>query len=159
MCATRINRPDTAFTGTGTPRRRPRQRAAQHLKWLRTLPCVICGKTGNMHAAHLRTASPRHGKRAVGFGEKPDDCWTTPLCMEHHLIGEEAQHQGNELAFWLRFGIDPFALALALWRASGDDELGFVIIREAHAQAHSPDHACGDRTRRRRAGLRRCGQS
>jgi len=130
MRATRIERPGTAFTAAGLPRRRPRQRADRHLKWLRTLPCVICGKKGNIHAAHLRAASPRHGKRAVGFGQKPDDCWATPLCAEHHLFGEEAQHQGNELAFWRRHGIDPFALALSLWRASGDDELGFGIIRE-----------------------------
>ena len=130
MRATRIDRPDTAFTGAGLPRRRPRQRADRHLKWLRTLPCAICGKRGNIHAAHLRAASPRYGKRAVGFGQKPDDCWATPLCADHHLLGDDAQHHGNELAFWARNGIDPFAVALALWRASGDDEMGFLILRE-----------------------------
>jgi hypothetical protein len=125
-----INRPDTAFSRGQPRRRRPRQRAEQHLKWVRTLPCVICGKRGNIHAAHLRAASLQFGKFAVGINEKPDDCWTNPLCAEHHLFDEEAQHQGSELEFWKRHEINPFALALALWRASGDDEVGFLIIEE-----------------------------
>ena len=122
-----IYRPATAFTRLGRSRRRSRQRSDQHLKWLRTLPCVICGARGNIHAAHLRAASPRHGKLAVGIGQRPDDCWATPLCLHHHLFGVEAQHEDNELAFWARHCIDPFALALALWQASGDDELEFAI--------------------------------
>ena len=56
--------------------------------------------------------------------------WTTPLCLEHHILGEAAQHQDQELAFWKQHGIDPFVLTLALWRASGDDEVGFLILRE-----------------------------
>ena len=130
-----IYRPATAFTRLGRSRRRSRQRSDQHLKWLRTLPCVICGARGNIHAAHLRAASPRHGKLAVGVGQRPDDCWATPLCLQHHLFGVEAQHEDNELAFWARHCIDPFALALALWRASGDDELGFTILSEARKLA------------------------
>jgi hypothetical protein len=74
----------------------------------------------------------------VGLGQKPDDCWTTPLCPDHHLTGEAAQHRGNELKFWQRLGIDPFALALSLWRASGDDELAFMILREAKGPIGGP---------------------
>ena len=125
-----IQRPPTAFTKRSAAHRRSRQRADWHLKWLRTLPCVVCGKRGNIHAAHLRAASPRYGKLAVGIGQKPDDCWTIPLCLSHHLLGEDAQHHHNELAFWRSHDIDPFALALSLWRASGDDELGFMILGE-----------------------------
>src|SRR5688500_2904516 len=129
MRSYQIGRPDTAFSRSN-PRRRPRQRAEAHLRWIRTLPCLICGKRGDIHAAHLRAASLQFGKLAVGINEKPDDSWTTPLCGEHHLFGEEAQHQGRELDFWSRHGINPFALSLALWRASGDDEVGFLIIEE-----------------------------
>ncbi len=88
----------------------------------------ICGKQGGIHAAHLRAASPRHGKLATGIGQKPDDSWTTPLCLEHHILDEAAQHQNQELAFWKQHGVDPFVLALSLWRASGDDEMGFLIL-------------------------------
>ena len=133
MHSFKIERPPTAFTGSSRYRR-PRQRAGTHLKWIRTLPCVICGRRGNIHAAHLRAASPRYGKLAVGIAQKPDDSWTTPLCIEHHILGETAQHRDQELSFWKQHEIDPFVLALALWRASGDDELAFLILSEISAQ-------------------------
>ena len=127
-----ISRPASAFSKDGGPRQRaPRRRADQHLRFVRSLPCVICGKEGDTHAAHLRAPSPSHGKRAVGLGEKPDDSWVTPLCGAHHLFGDDAQHSDQELGFWRKHGIDPFLLALALWRASGDEELGRLIIAEA----------------------------
>jgi hypothetical protein len=128
MRSFKIERPATAFTLARY--RRPRQHAGRHLKWIRTLPCLICGKRGNIHAAHLRAASLRHGKLAAGMAQKPDDAWTLPLCSEHHLSGEEAQHRMQELAFWQTHSIDPFAVALALWRASGDDEVGFLVVIE-----------------------------
>jgi hypothetical protein len=83
-----------------------------------------------VQAAHLRAASPRHGKLASGIGSKPDDAWTTPLCVQHHVLDEAAQHNNREVQFWEQHGIDPFVLALALWRASGDDEAAFLILNE-----------------------------
>ena len=124
MRSFKIERPLSAFTGASRFRR-PRQRSGLHLKWIRTLPCAVCGKKGEIHAAHLRAASPRHGKLKTGIGQKPDDAWVTPLCLAHHLLDEAAQHQDQELLFWQQHGIDPFVLALALWRASGDDGMGF----------------------------------
>jgi len=129
MAGYRILRPVTAFTATSRFRR-PRHRSGLHLKWIRTLPCAVCGKQGGVHAAHLRAASPFHGKLATGIGQKSDDSWTTPLCSKHHIFDEAAQHQDAELRFWKRHGIDPFVLALSLWRASGDDEAAFMIINE-----------------------------
>ena len=132
-----IKRPATAFTAS-FKFRRPRRRSDLHLKWIRTLPCAICGKQGGIHAAHLRAASPLHGKISSGIGQKPDDSWTTPLCAEHHIFDEAAQHQDQERQFWKRHGIDPFVLALALWRASGDDEVAFMVISELrNAARHS----------------------
>jgi hypothetical protein len=46
------------------------------------------------------------------MGEKPDDKWCTPLCREHH---DEQHRHGNELAWWARYEIDPFAVALKLY--------------------------------------------
>ena len=134
MRSYQVERPSSAFSRT-IARRRPRHRANSHLKWIRTLPCIICGKRANIHAAHLRAPSPQFGKLSIGIAEKPDDCWTTPLCGDHHLFGEEAQHQGREIDFWRRHDINPFALALALWRASGDDELGHLILDEFRRRA------------------------
>ena len=131
-----IQRPATAFTSSSRFRR-PRRRSDLHLKWIRTLPCVICGKQGGIHAAHLRAASPLHGKLSPGMAQKPDDSWTAPLCAEHHILDEAAQHQDQELQFWKRHGIDPFVLALALWRASGDDELAFMVINEQRSTSRT----------------------
>jgi hypothetical protein len=38
-----------------------------------------------------------------------------PLCPDEHLNGPGAQHRGAERAFWRRVGIDPFAIATALY--------------------------------------------
>lgn len=119
-------RPDTAFSVQR--QRRPREKNNGHLAWIRTLPCVVCLSYANSDPAHIRSASSKHGKRQTGMAEKPDDRWVTPLCREHH----DAQHaRGDELAWWAENRIDPFSLALALYGASGDDELAMQIINEA----------------------------
>lgn len=127
--AFRLLRPETAFAA---PRqKRPRQKTEDHLRFLRRLCCAVPGCTrGDIHAAHIRAASPLHGKRETGAGEKPDDAWCIPCCSHHHVFGgPDAQHSQNELAFWAGHGIDPFALALALWKATGNDEAGLLILR------------------------------
>ena len=138
MRSYQVERPDSAFSSGRSRQRRPRWREGQHLKWIRTLPCAVCGCSRDIHAAHIRAASLQFGKMAIGLAEKPDDCWTTPLCGEHHVFGEEAQHQGRELDFWRRHDINPFALALALWRASGEDSTGHLIIDEFRRRASPP---------------------
>jgi hypothetical protein len=91
--------------------RQPRIEDAAHLAYVRTLPCLICGKPGS-DPAHLRTASREYGKRETGMQEKPSDCWVLPLCRFHH----SEQHSGNELAWWASYGIpDPFAKAVELY--------------------------------------------
>jgi hypothetical protein len=100
---------------------------------------MVCGKRGNVHAAHLRAAAPQYGKRATGVSEKPDDCWALPLCADHHLFGEEAQHRSSELAFWRQLKVNPFVLSLALWRASGDDEVAEAILRASPAASDQRD--------------------
>ncbi len=70
-------------------------------------------------------ASPVHGKRETGKGEKPDDKWTVPLCKLHH----EEQHVYGEEAFWSHPKINPCDLALALWGCTGDEDIAEAIIR------------------------------
>lgn len=101
-----------------------RNHNTQHLAFIRQLPCVICGDNTTTEAAHIRFASRRAGKRATGMGEKPDDCWTVPLCGRHH----REQHGMNELMFWTESEIDPIFVALALWNATGHTERGEQII-------------------------------
>jgi hypothetical protein len=128
--AGRIPIPATAFSHDLHGRhKRPRQEMRDHLKFIRGLRCLVCPSRNwlNIQAAHIRAASPAYGKRSTGLAEKSSDQWTLPLCANHHA----EQHQGNELAFWARYGIDPFAVALALFGASGDDEAAELIVRQA----------------------------
>jgi hypothetical protein len=136
--AARIPIAPTAFSRDLRSRsKRPRQTNEMHLKFIRTLPCLICGTRKTIQAAHIRSGSPGYGKRRTGIGEKSGDHWTLPICAEHH----GGQHAGNEKEFWEHLGIDPFAIALALFAASGDDERAELIIREAQ-----PFPARGDRS-------------
>lgn len=91
--------------------RQPRVEDPAHLAAIRRLPCIVCRKPGPNDAAHIRSGSLFYNKRRTGFGEKPDDKWTLPLCRADH----DEQHRGNELAFWRRHGINPFREALRLY--------------------------------------------
>lgn len=107
--------------------KRPRQESQAHLKFMRGLPCLVCGTRKDVLAAHIRSSSSTYGKRSTGMQEKSSDCWTLPLCSGHH----EEQHRGNEMDFWRKYMIDPFAIALALFAATGDDERAELIIKQA----------------------------
>lgn len=105
-----------------------RQKDNSHLGGIRQLPCAICLDNTSTEAAHVRYAEPRLGKRQTGMAEKPDDAFTVPLCSRHH----REQHTQNERAWWAGHEIDPVALALALYRVSGDHEAGERIVRAWH---------------------------
>lgn len=103
----------------------PRVHNADHLDFIRQLPCACCGNPFQTEAAHIRTESQFHGKSYTGKGEKPSDIWAVPLCNAHHT----EQHKGNELAFWRLQGIDPFVLALSLAACSGDHPKAEEVLR------------------------------
>lgn len=105
----------------------PRIHDEGHLRFIRDLSCVSCMDNTSTEAAHLRSGSLKHGKRETGMGEKPSDCWTLPLCSACH----REQHDVGERDFFEELRIDPFVLAPALHRVSGDHELAEKVI-EAH---------------------------
>jgi hypothetical protein len=89
----------------GAPKR---LRDPEHLKFINTQPCLICGRAP-VHAHHLRFTQPR------AMSNKVSDEWSVPLCFTHH----RALHTvGNEEAWWVEKGIDAKAEALRLWRQS-----------------------------------------
>lgn len=125
--ASQVARHPEAFSldGRRSKQKRPRVHAADHLKWLRTLPCLVTAIRG-VEAAHIRFADTRYRKPAVGMAEKPDDRWAVPLSPAEH----RRQHSMNEQAYWQSVGIDPVLVAMLLWNSTGDDEEGEAIIRQ-----------------------------
>jgi hypothetical protein len=73
-------------------------------------------------------ANPQLGKPEAGMGAKPDDAWCVPLCDGDHRLNPLSQHSIGESQFWERHKINPFLLALSLWKASPDDILMEGII-------------------------------
>lgn len=92
--------------------RQPRQRDESRLAWLRTQPCVICGDNTSSEAAHIRTGNLEVGKEHTGMAQKPDDKWTVSLCNAHH----RQQHTMNEMAFWAKYKLNPFTIAIKMRR-------------------------------------------
>lgn len=133
MRAFQIKRPDTAFALSTGKQKRPREHDDKHLKFVRSLPCATCLSRVGVEAAHVRYGALQYGKRETGASEKPHDKWTVPLCAADHR-GPEGQHASGEKAWWDEKGIDPLALAAALFASSGDEEAGEVIVREFHAR-------------------------
>jgi hypothetical protein len=83
-----------------------RLRDKEHLRFVATLPCLVCGRLP-ADAHHLRFAQPR------ALGRKVSDEYTVPVCRLHH---REIHRHGDEGAWWRRCNIDPAPVALRLWR-------------------------------------------
>jgi len=99
-------------TPTAAGQRQPRIHDAGFLSYTRRLPCCVgpVGCSGGIEAAHIR-----YGRRGAptGLGIKPNDSDCVPLCRGHHRDGPDAQHAGSERAWWVKRGLDPFAIAAA----------------------------------------------
>ena len=100
------------------------RRRAQHLAFIRQLPCVACGKAAPSEAAHVRSGSDG------GAGIKPSDRYSVSLCTDCHAL----QHQFGELTFWSVLRLDPLNVALRLWTISGDLKAGERIVFRARQQ-------------------------
>lgn len=81
--------------------RRERDRA--YLVWIRSLPCLVCGRKPS-EAAHL-AARP--------FGQKCSDRETGPLCAWDHRLGPHSHHALGR-KFWQHYCIDPARLIRGL---------------------------------------------
>jgi hypothetical protein len=90
--------------------KQPRVEFPEYLAWIRKQGCACgCRSAPPSDAAHIRSGSMIHGKRATGMAEKPSDGWVLPLRHDHHM----AQHDfGSELEWWSAHGINPFDLAM-----------------------------------------------
>ena len=96
---------DTSVLTISQPRR---IRSKEHLRYVASQPCAVCGRTPS-HAHHVRYAQPR------GLGLKGSDEFTVPLCATHHHHLHETT---QEREWWLERKIDPLIIAQALWQQS-----------------------------------------
>jgi len=85
-----------------------RIRSKEHLRFVASQPCLICGRTP-AHAHHVRHAQPR------GLALKVSDEFAVPLCAIHH---SENHATGDERRWWQERKIDPLTVARSLWRES-----------------------------------------
>lgn len=92
----------------------------KHLKFISTLPCLICNVHGKTQAAHVRSGN------GAGMGIKSGDDCTVPLCIKHHTL----QHETSEDLFWLNHGGTRNITALAndLYAVSGDTIKALKLI-------------------------------
>ena len=89
---------DKSALTIGQPRR---IRCKEHLRYVASQPCAICGRTPS-HAHHIRHAQPR------GLDLKVSDEFTVPLCAIHH---RDMHTTTKEREWWQE-------IARALWRES-----------------------------------------
>lgn len=59
-------------------------RNPKYLAWIRTQPCLVCGSTRWIEAAHT---GPH------GLGQKSPDSSAVPLCAKHHRTGNDSYHR------------------------------------------------------------------
>jgi hypothetical protein len=97
-----------------------RIRCKQHLHFVASQPCVICGRSPS-HAHHVRYAQSR------GLSLKVSDEFTVPLCAIHH---HDIHTTGKEREWWQERNIDPLTVASRLWQQSRER---YPAAREASA--------------------------
>src|SRR5215470_13751078 len=85
-----------------------RIRSKEHLRFVASQPCLICGRAPS-HAHHIRYAQSR------GLSVKVSDEFTVPLCATHH---HQIHTTGKEHAWWQGRNIDPLKVAADLWEKS-----------------------------------------
>ncbi len=99
-----------------------RIRDEPHLKYIASLPCLVCGRILSQ-AHHLRFAQPR------AMGKKVSDEYVVPLCVLHHRALHDV---GSEETWWQEHHIDALTEAEKFWRQSHPVEA--PVLTEATAQ-------------------------
>jgi hypothetical protein len=107
---------DKSVLTFGEPRRK---RDKQHLRFVASQPCLICGRAPS-DAHHLRFAQPR------AMGRKSSDEFVVPLCRTHH---RENHQTGREESWWASVSIDPLEIATKLWTDSHGSGADSIVHR------------------------------
>jgi Rad52/22 family double-strand break repair protein len=129
QCAIELAKPESRVNGSGDPEvaevvpkaARPkidksvltlgepkRIRCKEHLRFVASQPCLICGRSPS-HAHHIRYAQSK------SLSLKVSDEFTVPLCAIHH---HQIHTIGKEREWWQEHNIDPLKIANGLWQQS-----------------------------------------
>jgi len=106
---------DKSVLTLGEPKR---IRNKEHLRFVATQPCLICGRFPS-HAHHVRYAQSK------GLSVKVSDEFTVPLCAIHH---RHIHTTGKEREWWQERNINPLKVANDLWLKSCERD---PVAREA----------------------------
>jgi hypothetical protein len=93
---------DKSVLAISEPRR---YRNKEHLKFVALQACLVCGRQPS-DPHHIGFTQPR------ALGRKVSDEFAVPLCRVHH---REVHRSSNEAEWWKTYGLDPLAVASALW--------------------------------------------
>jgi hypothetical protein len=96
---------DKSVLTIGEPKR---IRCKEHLRFVASQPCLICGRSPS-HAHHVRFSQSR------GLSLKVSDEFTVPLCAIHH---HQIHTTGKEREWWEERNVDPLIVASRLWQES-----------------------------------------
>lgn len=111
-------------------RRPDPRRLPEHRVWVKTLPCLRCGRRPPCDPMHLRFNEGDPVYKGA-MGAQPPDWLIVPGCRDCH---RREENQGK-LTFWGEAqaeGIhDPIAVAERLRRISLDTEKGYAAIAKA----------------------------
>jgi hypothetical protein len=80
-------------------------RNPKYVAWIRTLPCLVCGRATGVEAAH----TGQHG-----IGQKSPDTSAIPLCAHHHRTGRDSYHRLGRRIFEQRYQLDIRAVVARL---------------------------------------------
>ena len=119
---------DKSVLTIGEPKR---IRCKEHLRFVASQPCLICGRSPSQ-AHHVRYAQSR------GLSLKVSDEFTVPLCAIHH---HHIHTTGKEREWWHERNIDPLKIASDLWQQR---RKRYPAARNADLPASSKDRTDGD---------------
>ena len=104
-----------------------RIRCKEHLRFVASQPCLICGRSPS-HAHHVRYAQSK------GLSFKVSDEFTVPLCAIHH---HHIHTTGKEREWWLERNIDRSSCQSPLARRSRAVSRGGLQIRSVSYSTRS----------------------
>ena len=102
----------------------------QHQAFIRSLPCLSCGKRAPSECAQVGMLA--------GLGLRGTDYYLVPLCGPATVWQDcchSRKHYRGAARFWSELGIDPPDLAWQLWRVSGDVTAGLRAVIVAQQAA------------------------